>query len=166
MISMNELGALAAALVEADREVEAAEDVLKRKKEYARTLREETLPSAMQELGLADVKLDTGQRIVVKQEVYASVPADKKFEAYDWLEQHGFGGLIKTSVAVMFGKGEMEEAQSLMLTLQEDGLAPDLERSVHAQTLKAFLKEQLSTGAEIPLDLFGARPVWTASVKR
>ena len=44
------------------------------------------------------------------------------------------------------------------------GFDPALDQGVHAQTLKAFLKEQLSKGANIPLELFGARPVWTAKI--
>ena len=48
--------------------------------------------------------------------------------------------------------------------LRAMGLQPSLDQSVHAQTLKAFLKEQLAMGTNIPLDLFGARPVWTAKL--
>jgi hypothetical protein len=47
-------------------------------------------------------------------------------------------------------------------------LDPMLERGVHPQTLKAFLREQLSKtreeGDDIPLDLFGARPVWVSKI--
>lgn len=165
MITMNDLSALANALVEADEDVERAERSLKDKKEAARRLREEALPAAMQEVGMSKVTLDSGRVISVAQEVYASIPAANKPAAYAWLEEHNFGGLIKTEVAVAFGRGETEKAIGLQDALREQGLEADLERSIHAQTLKAFIKEQLAAGNELPLDLFGAMPVWVAKVK-
>lgn len=166
MISMNELSALAGALVEAERDVESAEALLKSRKETARRLREESLPAAMQELGLSKVRLESGETIEVKQDVYASIPAEKKEAAYAWLEQHDFGGLIKTAVSVDFGRGELDEAKGFLLRLQGEGFAPDFSRSIHAQTLKAFLNEQIRDGKDIPLDLFGAMPVFVAKVKK
>lgn len=166
MISMNELSALANALVEAERDVESAEVVLKAKKETARRLREESLPLAMQEIGMTKVKLDSGETIEVKQDVFASIPAERKEAAYAWLESHDFGGLIKTAVSVDFGRGELDEAKGFFDKLREEGLAPDFSRSIHAQTLKAFLNEQIREGRDTPLDLFGAMPVFVAKVKR
>jgi len=165
MITMNDLSALANALIDADTEVDRAEKALKDKKEAARRLREEALPAAMQEVGLTKVTLDSGRVISIGQEVYASIPAANKPAAYAWLESHDFGGLIKTQVSTEFGRGEMDEAKKLEQELREKGLSCSLDRSIHAQTLKAFIKEQLAQGKELPLDLFGAMPVWVAKVK-
>lgn len=166
MITMDELSALAHALTEADRAVDAAEQELKQRKEFARILREETLPGAMQELQLTNITLGSGEKIGIKQEVYLALSAERKEEAFNWLEQNNFGGLIKTVVSVQFGKGELEVAQHTAEELQEAGLSPELKRDVHAQTLKAWAREQLSEGKSFPMDLFGARPVWTATVKK
>jgi hypothetical protein len=138
--------------------------VLKDAKEFARVLREETVPCAMQEMGLDELKLSTGQHISIRQEVYASIPVSCKDVAFRWLSDHGFGGLIKIAVTTQFAKGEQLNAIELTKTLQTMGLQPQLDQSVHPQTLKAFLKEQLAHGANIPLDIFGARPVWTAKI--
>lgn len=163
-ISLTEMAELARALVDADKNVEAADISLATAKERARLLREETIPSAMQELGLESLVLDTGQKLKVQQEVYASIPAANKLAAYDWLNEHGFGGLIKVEVSTQFAKGDQDKAIDLAQTLRGMGFDPALDQGVHAQTLKAFLKEQLSKGANIPLELFGARPVWTAKI--
>ncbi len=163
-ISLDDMTTLARALLDADQEIDQAEQSLKEAKERARVLREETIPSAMQELGLEELKLNTGQKLSIKQEVYASIPAANKEAAYDWLNTNGFGGLIKVEVAADFRKGEQEVAMQLFNRLQEEGLQVHFDQGVHAQTLKAFLKEQLSIGSNIPLDLFGARPVWTAKI--
>ena len=159
-ISLTEMAELARALVDADKNVESADISLATAKERARLLREET----MQELGLESLVLDTGQKLKVQQEVYASIPAANKLAAYDWLNEHGFGGLIKVEVSTQFAKGDQDKAIDLAQTLRGMGFDPALDQGVHAQTLKAFLKEQLSKGANIPLELFGARPVWTAKI--
>ena len=164
-ITLDEMTTLARALVDAESAVEEAEKALKHTKEGARILREETIPSAMQELGIEKLELSTGQKITIAQEVYASIPASSKDEAHRWLEANGFGGLIKVGVTTQYGKGERDEALQLFSELQVRGLNAKFDEGVHAQTLKAFLREQISSGNNMPLELFGARPVWTAKIK-
>ena len=166
MISIDEVSMLARALLDADEAVKIAEGVLNSKKEQARVIREETIPSVMQELGLESLVLNTGQKLEVKQEVYCSVPKENKTYVYNWLDENGFGGLIKTEVTVSYGKNEKELADELQFELLNRGLEVVVDQNVHAQTMKAFLKEQLAKGAKIPLDLFGARPVWSAKIKQ
>lgn len=166
MITLGELSALAHALVAADREVEAVEEKLKQSKEVARQLREESIPMAMAELGLNEVRLDSGERVTVKQDVRIFSASDKCNEAYAWLEENGFGGLIKTEVVLHFTRGELEAAKLLAEKLKQEGYETDLDRSVHYQTMRAFLREQLfeKANASLPLELFGATPVWLAKV--
>lgn len=179
-ITVNELTAAAQKLVAAERETEKANEALIVAKEKERVLREETLPAMLQELGVEKMTLSDGNEITVKQEVYASVPEHRKTDAFNWLERNGFGGLIKTLVAVEFGKGQLDEAGALVEKLAAEGVEAEIARSVHPQTLKAFLKEQLATPklAEdfteeelaagrtvLSLEMFGARPVNTAKVK-
>jgi hypothetical protein len=156
---------LARSFEDAKAVVEKKDAELKFAKEHLRLLAEETIPGVMQELGLSDLTLDTGKKLTVKQDVYASIPADGKPAAHRWLDDNGFGGLIKVDVAASFGKGERGAAVSLYNNLLVDGYSASLSEGVHAQTMKAFLREQLGKGQGIPLDLFGARPVWIATIK-
>jgi len=166
-ISLNEMATVVQSLLDAELIIENQENQLKESKENARKLREEVIPSSMQELGLAELKLDTGQKITVKQDVYASIPKDNKLSALQWLEDHGHGGLIKTDVVTSYGKGEEEEgrARKLLFKLLAEGEKTKLSRGINAQTLKAFLREQIAKGEDVPLDLFGASPVWTTKIK-
>jgi hypothetical protein len=167
VITLAEISQLARALLEADRAVMLADEELKQRKEAARILREESLPMALLELGLREVRLESGEKISIKQDVFAAIPAARREEAFNWLEAHGFGGLIKTAVALRFSKGELEQAQDLYEDLLADGFAPELTREVHAQTLKAFLREQLEAATvELPLELFGANPIWVAKISQ
>lgn len=168
-ITLAEVSALCTAMIEAEKEVELQEEELKSAKERVRQLKEESIPMAMQELGLDSMKLTTGQKVSIKQDVYAAIPAAQRGEAYAWLDNHGFGGLIKTNVSVSFGKGEKENALNAVAILQKVGLAPDLTQSVHAQTLCAFLREQMAdaeSSKTLPLDLFGARPCWVTKISK
>jgi len=166
MISLDQMMQLARAMVDADQGVVDAETALAAAKEKARQLHEESVPSAMQELGVEKMTLDTGETLKVSQEVYASIPNENKRNAHDWLNTNGFGGLIKLEVAVNYGKGEQEVALALFKELHERGLQADLAEFVHASTLKAFLKEQIAKGAQVPLDLFGARAVFCAKITK
>lgn len=164
-MDVSEISLLARQLVGAEKEVERAEDILKRAKEDARRLREEALPSAMDEAGVKELTLESGEKITVTTEVYCSIPVAKREEAFAWLESNNFGGLIKSDVSVAFDRGDKSKAEALVQRLAAEGLTPEMSTTVHPQTLKAFVKEQLAKGANVPLDLFGARPVNTARVK-
>lgn len=163
-VDLSEISQLARLLVDYDREVEAAEEALRKVKENARRVREEALPSAMESVGLTTIKLASGEKVEVKPEVYCSIPVDGREKAYRWLEDNGFGSLIKTEVSMSFGRNERERAQKLAASLMEQGYPAEMAMSVHAQTLKAIIKEQLEAAKPIPLDLFGARPVSVAKV--
>lgn len=139
---------------------------LKEASERVRVLKEESIPSAMEELGYKSVELGDGTKISVKGEVYASISAERQAEAFAWLESHGFGGLIKDTTTVDFKKNQTEESKKLMEFLQTLGVEFGNKRGVHSSTLKSFLKEQLAEGSDIPLETFGARSVNVASVKR
>jgi len=164
-VTINDVSNLARAMVDATEAVADADEKLKIAKENLRIIREDTIPGVMQELGVTALTLDDGKKMSLKQEVYTQLANDDKPVMYDWLEAHGFGGLIKTEVTVTFGKSELSKAQSLVRALKARELDVGLEHSVHSQTLKAFLKEQLAKGADIPLDVFGARPVSVATIK-
>ncbi len=130
-------------------------------------LREESVPMAMMELGVKEFTLTTGEKVTIKQDVYASIPVANRDAAFEWLDKHGFGGLLKTSITANFGRGEEEEVKRAVDALTSIGVTVMEKQDVNAMTLKAWLREQLEEGnKELDLDLFGARPVWVASVKR
>jgi hypothetical protein len=146
----------------------ALETFEQRAKDIAAELRqvqEIDLPLAMAEVGMQAFTLETGEKITIKSDVYASVPKERREEAWNWLDGHGFGDLIKTTVETKFGKGELEQARGLVGELMEKGLHPALEQGVHPSTLRAWLREQLAEGKNVPLDLFGAREVTKSIIK-
>ncbi len=162
--TVDDLADLARNLVKAEDLVERAQAALDEATEHARLLREETIPGVMQEMGLDSVRLDSGETLSLKQEVYCSIAKGNKDKAFAWLEKHGHGGLIKTEVTILYGKGELKQATAFAATCIKKKLDTRLEQGVHAATLKAFVGEQIRNRKKIPLTLFGARPVWVAKL--
>lgn len=163
--TVDQLANVAKLLLQANEEVVFTTETLKQVKEHARVLREETVPGMMQELGITSLTLSSGQKLTITQEVYASIPVERKTHAFQWLNANGHGGLIKTTVSTFYTKGQREIALALVNELEGRGLNAVFEEKVHPQTLKAFIKEQLRDAVPIPLDIFGARPVMTARIK-
>jgi len=102
----------------------------------------------------------------LKPFVSASIPANRKQEAYDWLRDHGLDDIIKNDVVLSFGRGEDDTANKVMLDLENKGFHPESKTHIHAMTLKAFVKERVENGQPIDLDLFGAFVAKTADIKR
>lgn len=145
--------------VDLTEQIKTLEDKLKGLKKDAQLLSEETIPSMLDEVGLLNITLATGQKISVKDDVQASIPKDEntKSQALSWMDNHGFGDLIKTKVIVAYDRENRAEALSTASDLFEKGLNVSLDENVHPMTLKSWIKEQLANGNDVPLELFGAR---------
>jgi hypothetical protein len=137
------------------RTVASCEEALKAASRELRRVQEEQLPAALQELGVSSVTMNDGSKLVLKEEVKASISKDREAVAFSWLRDHGFESLIKNVVSVPFGRGEDERAARLVRLLDQDGFAPNQELWVEPMTLKAFVKEQLRNGTPVPEDIFG-----------
>jgi hypothetical protein len=107
-----------------------------------------------------------GVTVSRKMMVHASIPADRKDEAFSWLREHGLDDIIKNDITVSFGKGEDNMAGDVIGLLQERGFDPKAKTHVHPSTLKAFVKERVEQGKPIDLDMFGAFIANAAEIRR
>lgn len=118
---------------------------LKRIDEELKKVSEYDLPNAMAEAGMRTFELLDGSKIAVKKVYAASVKVENRPEAFAWMRERGHDALIKTEVTVPLGKGAHDIAEQIIEELKER--FPDyqvrLEESVHWQTLRAFVKEQV-----------------------
>lgn len=123
---LKSVASLSLQLVEAQDMVEAAEERLKAQKEKLRVIEQVALPDLMTELGVEGLTLSDGTSISIKPMYGASITKDHEGEAFDWLKEHGFGDLIKERMVV----------------------------NVHPMTLRAWYKERVEAGEEVPDTLF------------
>ncbi len=99
--------------------------------------------------------LKNGAKVQVKPFYAGKISDENKEEAFKWLRQHGFGSLIKREISAKFGKGQDKLATMALEALEKLGCDPGDKTSVHPQTLKAFIKEQVEAGKNLPTDLLG-----------
>jgi hypothetical protein len=163
--SLNDLTNAVSLMQSVEMEIDDLQQRIEEKQKTLRNISEELIPGMFQELGLKSLKTESGQEVTVAQEIYSQPIAANQPLIYKWLEKNNFGGLIKTEVSIPFSRSERGKALAFSKTLNEKGYENSLKESVHPQTMKAFLKEQLREGNDIPLELFGAKPVFTTKIK-
>jgi hypothetical protein len=147
-------------------ELATLEAELKAKKEELRLTSEQELPDAMQAAGLTQIILSTGEKISIKEFYSAHISKANQEKAYQWLLSNGHEGLIKNEVLLKFGREESETVKETVSALQSRGLAPEIRQSIHPSTLKAFVREQLTTGNDIPTEPFGIYIGTKATIKK
>ena len=159
------LSSLVNQLNQVTKEVQDAEDHLKILKAQKQKISFEQIPEVMDEMGIDRLDVD-GATVSLKSFVSASIPVDKKDEAYAWLRENGYDDIIKNDLTLSFGRGEDNVAKDLMFDLDQRGFHPESKTHIHSMTLKAFVKDMVEKGVKIDLDLFGAFVARTAVVKR
>lgn len=152
---LGKVGRLATAQLHLQERVEQLEVDLKQAKRDLRDVQEDQLPALMMEYGIKEFKLADGTEITVRNFYSAKIPKDKEPEAFDWLNQNGFGDLIKNQVSVSFVRGQEQNAQELVQELEDRRLPTSNRKWVEPMTLKAFAREQVESGKELPTTLFG-----------
>ena len=148
-----------------EQEIEDAELNLKALKAEKHRLSVENIPGLMDEMGVDRLDVD-GVSVSRKMIVHASIPQDRKEEAFAWLRENGLDDIIKNDVTCSFGKGEDNVAGDVVGILQEKGFDPKTKTHVHPSTLKAFVKERIVDGKPIDLDMFGAFIANAAEIRR
>ena len=150
----NKLSDQVVKLQELEAELLIKEQELKEVKRKVELVSAEVIPTMMQEMNISTLKLADGTSVEVKPVYGASIPADKREEAYKWLRENGLGDLIKNEVTVAFGRSEDDKAQQYAVLAQGQGYEPVQKLKVEPMTLKALVRERLESGQEMPSDLF------------
>jgi len=163
---LGKISSLAERYTDLDEEITEADKRLKVLKEQAREIAEKQLPEAMAEVGMAKFTLTDGSEVTVKPYYSAKISDEKREECFTWLQDHGHEALIKDEVVLTFNRGEHEKAEEFKAQLEEQGMEYSGKMGVHPQTLTAFVKEQVESGAEFPLELFNVYIGQIAKIKR
>jgi hypothetical protein len=160
-----QLSQLVRALRGVEQQIEDAENHLKLLKQDKHRMSVETIPQLMDEMGVERLDVD-GVTVERKMIVSASIPADRKDEAFAWLRENGCDDIIKNDVTCSFGKGQDNSAKNVISILEDAGFEPSTKTHVHPSTLKAFVKERVTDGKPIDLDMFGAFISNAAQIRR
>ncbi|MBB76547.1 MAG: hypothetical protein CMJ75_18740 [Planctomycetaceae bacterium] len=156
-VTLEDLQGLAKNFLEARALVAKKEEELKEAQAQERNLAEHQIPEAMEALGLSEFKTKTGFLFKLEEKIRASIPKKFSAQAFSWLEENGFGGLVKRKFVIAFGKDDEAWANRFAgdLKRRKRPLDAKQEKAVHPQSLAKFVREQLEEGESIPLELFG-----------
>jgi|TARA_R110000787_G_scaffold34786_2_gene89848 hypothetical protein len=134
--------------------VEKLEEELGKVKAESRELSEITIPNMLSELGLSEITLKDGSKINTSTYYSARITEENREAAFDWLDTNGFSDIIKNTVSVSFGRDEDASAEKLAQELDDNGFSTAQKKWVEPMTLKAFVREQVEKGSDLPLETF------------
>lgn len=110
----------------------------------------DTLPDAIKRAGLAGFTMASGESITVKDTVATNIKKADKASAYQWMNDNGYGSLVKTKITLAFGMGEQEQADALIKYLKQEKFDFGSSQDIHAGTLKKWGSEALESGLLTP----------------
>lgn len=129
------------------KELEAKAEVLVKE---ARKLAEEVLPNLMDSAGVKMLGLDDQTVIKRDEQVYASVSKVNAPAATEWLEDNGYGALVRYELTIPLEKGDTKLAKKITSVLTKNKIGFVESVGVHPQTLLAFVRESLKEGRALP----------------
>jgi|TARA_S200002703_G_scaffold151796_1_gene151564 hypothetical protein len=136
-------------------QIKDVEEKLSQLKSKAKDFEERIIPEMMQEAGVSLLKLKDGSTVEVKPFYAAKIPESRVDEAFGWLRTKGFEDLIKNTVTASFNRGQDNQVSELIKVCEQHGFNYNKKEKVEPMTLKAFVKDQVEGGKELPFDLFG-----------
>lgn len=161
---MKELTDLVSLMQLQEKEVDALSTQLDQAKTRLMDITMERIPNLFDQLGLSEIKLSSGEAVSVKRSFAAHISQKNWDAAVKWLRDHGHEAIVKHDLNIKLKKGDEDQRRALIRQLDEQGLTYADKESVHPQTLKAFVTEQIESGADIPMDVFGVHPIRTTKV--
>lgn len=153
--TMEQLGEISKAVKEAwllEERIEKGTALLAKLGEQLNIIKQKVIPDLMAKFNLTE--LTTADSIKVKVVPYYSGKIISP-SAYDWLDENGHGGAVKTEVFLPLGKDMKEKGQEAVDILTKYGfMGACINTEVHHATLKALVKEIMESGKTLPDDKF------------
>lgn len=135
--ALNKLKLLVKSYLAHQTEIEKIEDDLKEKKKLFNEINQTSIPELLHTYGLSEIKLDTGEKIIVKEGISVSIENEKAF--FSFLKDRKEDDIIKTHYD--FNKMESEKLNNLFEFLDSNNYDYESKKGVHSQTLKKYIKE-------------------------
>ena len=110
----------------------------------------DTLPDALKRAGIKSFEMPSGEGISIKDTVVTNIKLADKPAAYQWMNDNGYGSLVKTKITLAFGMGEKEQADSLIAYLKKEKFDFGSSQDIHAASLKKWGTDALESGLSTP----------------
>jgi hypothetical protein len=113
------------------------------KKRFNKTSQED-IPTLLLAHGLSEIKLDTGEKVKIKEDVSVTVKNNEAF--FKFLKDRDEDDIIK--LQLHFSRMDSEKISKLFAFLLEGEYDYEMKRDVHGQTKKKYFKELLGVGKD------------------
>lgn len=166
-IKLKEVGELCTQAEEQQNKVKELTKQLKEEEARLKELLEYKIPETLESVGLKELKLSSGKKITIVEELAFNISEQRKASCMQWLRDNNFDSIIKNVVSAQFAKGEDDKALKIYRELLANGYNATHKEDVHYQTMKAFLKEQCAKNAlsTSEKELFGIYEYKMAKIK-
>lgn len=147
-----------------ERDIKLQQDAVAVLQQELAGIAERDLPEALSAAGIGwRYPVGNGWSVELEERTFGNISEARAAEAHTWMEEHGFGSLIKHVITVSFGKGEDTWARKFMrdLAQRKRPVNADRKDAVHGSTLGKFVRDNVAT---IPHELFGVYFKKTAKV--
>jgi hypothetical protein len=144
-------------LLELQKQIIKCEDNLKNLRNDERLLSEKQIPDLMQQAGISELKLADGSSVKIRPSYHAKIADRNKSEAFTWLRNNNAGDIIKNDLTVSFIRSEDNVATQVFEDLKRQVGSDRVtqKEKVESSTLRAFVREQIEAGKQIPMETFG-----------
>jgi len=142
------------------------EEALKTKKKEIDRISGEVIPTMLSEMGLSQLKLADGSSVDVRPFYSATISAQNKDRAYNWLRTNGLGDIIKNEISVSFGRNEDNKAAGYAELAKSNGFQPTQKLKVEPMTLKALVRERIEGGKPLQTEIFNVFSGNKTTIKR
>lgn len=166
---VEQVGKLAKEIVDREKTILEIEGKLEIEEKALNRVQGLTLPELLTEMGITSLRLIDGSELEVKNLYACSISDARKELAHKWLEDNGFGSLIKKKVIVILERGDVQAETDLTSWLAQNKYEFDIDEAVNYKTLESFVKGQMESVEEEtvkpPFDLFGIFVAKKATIK-
>jgi hypothetical protein len=123
-------------------ELDALNRGVKEKKEELEKISKGQLPRAMSFLRMGSFSLISGQGITIKKNYFGSIK-DNEEDAIAYLKKYELDDIVKNVLTIEFPRGQEKMAAEAFDNLSKMGYDIEQKQSIHASTLKSFIKERM-----------------------
>jgi hypothetical protein len=169
-----EIKGLARLARQAEKKVAAIQLELKQCQDLVDKITTRDLPEKMDAIGIRKITVEAIEderaftvsvKTMYSANIAASWDQERRKKAFEWLDNHGHGSLIKTDVVTTFPREDRVEVNEFVRALDQQGRSYAVKEAVHMATLSSWLREMIEHGETPPLDVIGGYVERQATIK-
>ena len=147
---LKELSQLVSYQLKLQDSIKSLADALKDANDKLNKVKLLALPEMMQGLGFDLLKTKDGHTVEIIRGIDASITQANQPKAFAWLKKKGHDSIIKTEFKLVYTGRQMSEIELARSVFATEDLPYAEKLGVHPGTLKAFVREELEAGHQLP----------------